>query len=221
MMNYFDKYKKILTSQGSNLGEFVINNSKASAHQSFINSPTVKEVIVDNIKDRAIVSISSKDYFDRQFLFPPDYSKAKVGSYIQFKEYIYLIMRHNDDDVYPNFHGKFCNEDFLVPLKTERVKVTTNNGYTYKDVVTTEKVPIVVDSKGYSIADNAVLPLPEGRVVMYMQYKPLYLEKIKINYEFELFKTKYKISDIQLDNVFKDSGYLTLSAQRVVGTDEA
>lgn len=220
-MDYFDKYKKILSSQGSNLGEFVINNSKSSAHQSFINSPTVKDVIVDEVPDRAIVSISSKDFFDRQFLFPPDYDKAKLGSYIKFKDYTYLIMRTNDDDVYPNFHGKFCNEDFLIAMKTERVKVSTGNGYTYKNVTETESVPIVVDSKGYSIADNAVLPLPEGRVVMYMQYKPIYLEKIKINYEFELFKTKYKISDIQLDNVYKDSGYLTLSAQRVVGTDEA
>lgn len=220
-MDYFDKYKKVLSSQGSNLGEFVINNSKSSAHQSFINSPTVKDVIVDEVPDRAIVSISSKDFFDRQFLFPPDYDKAKLGSYIKFKDYTYLIMRTNDDDVYPNFHGKFCNEDFLIAMKTERVKVSTGNGYTYKNVTETESVPIVVDSKGYSIADNAVLPLPEGRVVMYMQYKPIYLEKIKINYEFELFKTKYKISDIQLDNVYKDSGYLTLSAQRVVGTDEA
>lgn len=220
-MDYFDKYKKILSSQGSNLGEFVINNSKSSAHQSFINSPTVKDVIVDEVPDRAIVSISSKDFFDRQFLFPPDYDKAKLGSYIKFKDYTYLIMRTNDDDVYPNFHGKFCNEDFLIAMKTERVKVSTGNGYTYKNVTETESVPIVVDSKGYSIADNAVLPLPEGRVVMYMQYKPIYLEKIKINYEFELFKTKYKISDIQLDNVYKDFGYLTLSAQRVVGTDEA
>lgn len=220
-MDYFDKYKKILSSQGSNLGEFVINNSKSSAHQSFINSPTVKDVIVDEVPDRAIVSISSKDFFDRQFLFPPDYDKAKLGSYIKFKDYTYLIMRTNDDDVYPNFHGKFCNEDFLIAMKTERVKVSTGNGYTYKNVTETESVPIVVDSKGYSIADNAVLPLPEGRVAMYMQYKPIYLEKIKINYEFELFKTKYKISDIQLDNVYKDSGYLTLSAQRVVGTDEA
>lgn len=216
-MDYLDKYKKTLTSQGATSGEYVINNSKLSAKRSFYNSPTLRDVIVDNKEDKAIVSISSKDYFDRQFLFPPDYDGASVGSYIKYKDYTYLIMRANDDDIYPNFIGKFCNEDFSVPMGIERVKVTTPNGYRYKEVVQTEDVPIVVDSKGYAISDNAVLPLPEGRVVIYMKHKPIYLEKIKLNYEFELFNTKYQISDIRLDNVYADEGYIILSAQRVVG----
>lgn len=38
----------------------------------------------------------------------------------------------------------------------------------------------MVDVKGYSIADNAILPLTEGRVIIYMKYSKEYLEKLNL-----------------------------------------
>ena len=129
-------------------------------------------------------------------------------------------MKSNDDDIYPNLHAKLCNEDFKLPLNITKKKVSTGRGgYTYVDQLETKDIPIVVDVKGYSIADNAILPLTEGRVIIYMKYSKEYLEKIKLNYEFELFNDSYKITDIQTDNIINHQGYIVLSAQKVVETN--
>ena len=216
-MNYFERYKAINTPYGNQHSDHVINYSKESAKRIFLQSPTLTNVEVNNTPNvPSIVSIYQKDFFDRTFLLEPDSQYAVVGNYFKYKNYTYLIMKSNDNEIYPNLYGKLCNEDFLVPIETKKIKVQGTRGDTYKFEHVTEKVPIVVDVKGYSIADNAILPLTEGRVVIYMQFKPLYVDKVKLNYEFELFNDAYKITDIQLDKVINDTGYIVLSAQKVV-----
>lgn len=218
-MNYFDRYKAINTPYGSQHSDHVIGYSKESAKRIFFQSPTLENIDVNEVKNiPSVVSIYQKDFFDRTFLLEPDSEHAKIGNYFKYKNYTYLIMKSNDNEIYPNLYGKLCNEDFLVPIETKKIQVQGHRGSTFKYEYVTEKVPIVVDVKGYSIADNAILPLTEGRVVMYMQYKPLYVEKIKLNYEFELFNDSYKITDIQLDKVIDEAGYIVLSAQKVVET---
>ncbi|PXA11768.1 hypothetical protein DD899_13540, partial [Staphylococcus pseudintermedius] len=91
-----------------------------------------------------------------------------------------------------------------------------NGEFTYKYEYEYESIPIVVDVKGYSISDNAILPLTEGRVIIYMRYESRYLNHVTLNYEFELFNDTYKITDIQLDKVVGDEGYIALSAQKAV-----
>lgn len=217
-MNYFERYKAINTPYGTSHSNHVISYSKESAKRIFYQSPTLTNISVNDTPNiSSIVSLYQKDFFDRTFLFEPDSEHANVGNYLKYKSYTYLVMKTNDDDIYPIVYGKLCNEDFLVPIETKKEKVVGARGVvTYKDVHVTEKVPIVVDVKGYSIADNAILPLTEGRVVIYMQYKPLYVDKVKLNYEFELFNDSYKITDVQLDKVIDEVGYIVLSAQKVV-----
>lgn len=216
-MDYFERYKTVNTPYGETQASHTINYAKESARRSFYNSPTLSRIKVNNsIKEVAsLVSIYQKEFFDRTFLFEPDSEHAVVGNYYHHRGYTYLAMRSKDDDIYPDMYAKLCNEDFKVPIETKKIPVQGTRGTTYKTEVVTENVPIVVDVKGYSIADNAVLPLTEGRVVMYMQYKPLYVEKIQLNYEFEMFNDAYKISDIQLDKVVNGEGYIVLSAQKV------
>lgn len=218
-MDYFERYKAVNTPYGHSQRKHVYKYNIDSARRAFLQSPTLSDVVVDNEPTTSIVSIYQKDFYDRQFLFEPESIHAKVGAYIEYRNKTYLILRGNDNDIYPNMYGKLCNEDFLVPMGIEKKIVKGARGNTIKEVITTKKVPIVVDVKGYSIADNAILPLAEGRVIIYMQYKPIYVEKIKINYEFELFNDAYVISDVQLDKITNDEGYLVLSAQKVVEDD--
>lgn len=219
-MDYFERYKNINMPYGTDLSSHVINASKDSALRTFLSSPTLSDIYVDSIPTQSVVSNYSGDFFERTFLFEPDSDLAKVGNYIEHRGYTYLTMKSNDDDIYPNLYAKLCNEDFKLPLNITKKKVSTGRGgYTYIDQLETKDIPIVVDVKGYSIADNAILPLTEGRVIIYMKYSKEYLEKIKLNYEFELFNDSYKITDIQTDNIINHQGYIVLSAQKVVETN--
>lgn len=215
-MNYFDKYKAVNMPYGNTLAEHTITASKDSAYRSFISSPTLKQVEINGTTQNSIVSIYQRDYFDRTFLLEPDTKYADLGNYIKYKNYTYLIMKSNDDDIYPTLYGKLCNEDFKIPIKTVKKKIVDHRGnVSYNNEIEYENVPIVADVKGYSISDNAVLPLTEGRVIIYIQYKQIYVDKIQLNYEFELFNDAYKISDIQLEKIVNEKGYITLSAQKV------
>lgn len=218
-MNYFERYKVANMPYGNDLSSHIINASKESALRSFLSSPTLSEVKVNGFKTKSIVSVYSGDFFDRTFLFEPDSEHAKIGNYIKFKNYTYLTMKSNDNEIYPNLNGKLCNEDFKLPVGVTKKKVQTGRGYTYVDEYETIDIPIVVDVKGYSVADNAVFPLTEGRVIIYMRYTESYLKYVALNYEFELFKDAYKITDIQTDRVVNDEGYIVLSAQKVVETN--
>ncbi|EHT3675936.1 hypothetical protein ACJVV8_04510 [Staphylococcus pseudintermedius] len=216
-MDYFERYKKVNTSYGITLSQHVIEASRQSAARSFYSSPTLTDIKVNGEKAKSVVSIYQKDFFDRTFLFPPDSEHAKIGNYIEHRNYTYLVMRSNDNDIYPNLYGKLCNEDFKLPTEKKKVKVKGHNGaFTYKYEYEYESIPIVVDVKGYSISDNAILPLTEGRVIIYMRYESRYLNHVTLNYEFELFNDTYKITDIQLDKVVGDEGYIALSAQKAV-----
>lgn len=216
-MDYFERYKKVNTSYGLSIADHTIEASKQSALRSFLSSPTLSDVQVNDEYTKSVVSIYQKDYFDRTFLFEPDSEYAIVGNYVKYKGLTYLLLKSNDNEIYPNMYGKICNEDFKLPLNKTRVKVKTPRGsFTYKDEYTYKDVPVVVDVKGYSIADNAILPLTEGRVIIYLQYKPSYLDSLTLNYEFELFNDLYKVTDIQLDRVVGNEGYIVLSAQKAV-----
>lgn len=215
-MNYFEKYKAVNTPYGNTLADHTITASKESALRSFVSSPTLKQVEINDVEQNSIVSIYQRDYFDRTFLLEPNSQYADLGNYIKFNNYTYLVMKSNDDDIYPTLYGKLCNEDFKVPIKKIKKKIVDHRGNAkYIDEIEYITVPIVADVKGYSISDNAVLPLTEGRVIIYLQYKQEYVDKIQLNYEFELFNDAYKISDIQLENIVNNKGYITLSAQKV------
>lgn len=216
-MNYFEKYKAVNTPYGTTLPSHVNNYSKKSARRTFLQSPTLSQIQINESEEEvnSVVSVYGKDFFDRTFLFEPDSEHAKLGNYAHHRGYTYLFLKSNDNDIYPNMYAKLCNEDFKVPIETRKILVPTTRGTTYKTEYVYKNVPIVIDVKGYSIADNAVLPLTEGRVIIYMQYQPIYVEKITLNYEFEIFNDKYKISDIQLDKVINGEGYIVLSAQKV------
>lgn len=220
-MNYFERYQAANMPYGDNISDHIINASKRSALRSFLSSTTLSNVQVnDGDFVKSLVSVYSGDFFDRTFLFEPESKHAKVGNYIKFKDYTYLTMKSNDNEIYPNLKGKLCNEDFKLPIGIVKRKVSTpRGGYTYVNEEETINIPIVVDVKGYSVSDNAVLPLPVGRVNMYLGYSPKYMEHLSINYEFELFQNTYKITDIQTDNIINEVGYLAVSAQKVVDND--
>lgn len=219
-MNYFERYKKVNTSYGLTIADHTIEASKQSALRSFLSSPTLSDVRVNDEDAKSVVSIYQKDFFDRIFLFEPDSQHAKTGNYVDYKTRTYLLLKSNDNEIYPNMYGKLCNEDFKLPIGKTRVKIKTQRGgFTYKEEYQYKNIPVVVDVKGYSIADNAILPLTEGRVIIYLQYKPEYLKYLVLNYEFELFNDLYKVTDVQLDRVIGDEGYIVLSAQKAVETE--
>lgn len=221
-MNYFDRYKRINTPYGTTLSSHVLEASKQSALRSFLSSPTLSNVEVNGEESLSVVSVYQKDFYDRTFLFKPDAKEARVGNYIKHRGYTYLTLKSNDNDIYPNLLAKLCNEDFKLPTGKKRVKVSGRNGsFTYRDKYTFKHIPIVVDVKGYSIADNAILPLTEGRVIIYLRYEKDFLKYLNLNYEFEIFNDAYKITDIQLDKVIDHEGYIVLSAQKAVEVEHA
>ncbi len=218
-MDYLDRYKAMNTPYGTSIPEHTRNFSIDAARRFVLNSPTLYKVTINETETQAIVSNYQRDYFDRTFLLEPESPLADIGNYVKYRNYTYLIMKTNDDDIYPNLYGKLCNDTFLVPIETRKIPVVGSRGTTYKYEYVTKEVPIVVDVKGYSIADNAILPLAEGRIVIYMQYQPNYIKQIPLNHQFNIFNDEYKITDIQLDKVINEKGYIVLSAQKVSETN--
>lgn len=217
-MNYLEHYKKRVTLNGDTSTEASINRSKEDFNRRFKTSPSYYLSSIDGEPIDTIVN-TTRDYNIKLVNFRHDYT-VRVGSVVNYKGENYLIMEKDKDEIYVKAKMELCNNVFQIETGRERTLVGENEhgAPVFREEVTYRQEPCIVREKFYSTNDNAQLPLPEGHLLIVMQYQEA--PNISINSEFTLYGKKYSISDVGYTSVINGEGTMEISAEREVQKNE-
>lgn len=201
---------------GSNAVEAQLNEAIKSFEREFDTSPSFHQVDIDGVVVDTIINKTNR-HDEKLVNFRHGY-KPEVGSVIRFKDDDYLLMEKDEDEIYRFGTMKRCNYNITIDTGTERVfdGFDHRGAPQYITIPNEKKVPVIITSKYYSSNDNAQLPLPEGKISMFMKYvSDSYIE---INKEFTIFDRLYEVADVNLTEVIKENGIKEVVLERKVST---
>lgn len=232
-MSIYDAYRARVQAISYTSQDDLIASTKRQAHASMMDSPNlvvVKNMVLEEQEDKTFI-LSAREYkpsivsdvdsfYKRKVLFTPD-GGIPLGSYLEHRDKTYLVMKVNDDDIYPGAEMEFCNYEIEIKGAETRVQVGVDSFKRPQwSIITPEySIPCVATSKIYSIIDNSQLPLPEGAMNVYVQYNENIV--IPVNHKFEVHGDTYKVTTVSKINLLKDRsgglvGYLEIRGQRWV-----
>lgn len=221
-MSYFDVYKSRLKAYGNSSDEVTINTSKYIVNKSFDDSLFSTVISIDGVNIDVIVNQGNVSD-EKTVLLRPD-KVVNKGAIAIIEGLNYLIIDFDTNKVYPIAKAKLCNSTF--PIKTNKtlVQKTDQNGNPvydrFGDPVYIEvggelvNEPCIVETTFLSRDQNTQLPLPEGRIHITLKYQKA--DCLKINYEFNMYNSRYKIYDIDYTKTISETGLMTIIANKVV-----
>lgn len=210
-MIHFDKYVKRLNRKGSNATQAEINKSRMITEAKFDTSPSYYNVDIDGEMVDTIINRTAN--FDvKRVNFKYDYPVVK-GSIVSFKEDKYLITEIDRDEVYSFANMEKCNGLFPLEYVEDVVVGRKPSGEPIiEQRKTIKEEPCIAKTTYYSTNENAQLPLPVGRLNIFMKYQKA--DNLKENSRFVLFNDTYSISSIQTIQVQDGVGIVEISAER-------
>lgn len=121
-----------------------------------------------------------------------------------------------DNKVYRKAEMKLCNSTF--PIQSNKTQVLVGHDSEgrpiYDEQLNETLIPCVVTDKYYENDLNDKINLPEGRLLIAIQFQSF--DMVKENYEFNMYNSRYKIIGIDYTKVVNNKGVLTIQADRVV-----
>lgn len=231
-MHKYQAYISRVKPDGITFSDDTRNSTKRQAFESIMSSSTLslvdEMVLVEQLdktyklelKETKPSIVSDIDsFYKRRILFTPD-TNIRLGSYIEHRDKMYLLTKVNDDDIYPDAEMEFCNYEFLIKGKEDKIQIGMNEFNKPKYEYFTQPdftIPCVATSKQYSALDNSQMPLPTGAVYVYIPYHEKVI--VPVNYEFNIHGDNYKVSSSSKINVLKDQwgnsqGYIEIRGQR-------
>lgn len=217
----FEAYKKRLGALGANRQEMTDNVTKINQHNMLLNSPSKREVKVnDEDAMRPCLVSDVETFYKRRFLFLPE-TEVSLGDYIYYENKIYLTTDKKTGDIYPESFADFCDKVIEVSLGKTRVdtgKVDFQGRPIYKEEEIVENVPVHTTTKVYSALSNQPISLPTGAIIVKLPYKKEF--KIPLNYVVEVDEKEYRVMDIIYNKLSELEGIIELHAQREVVTRE-
>ncbi|MFO1442802.1 hypothetical protein KDN24_06185 [Bacillus sp. Bva_UNVM-123] len=221
-MNYIDRYIHRLKSKGDNMSTSLINRSKRKTNDQFHTSPSYSIVKVNGIETDSIVN-NTKEYTEKQIFFKPDVIKD-IGSIVEYKEKTYLLMRFIENEIYPTATLRLCNSTFPIETNKTPVLMRDEDGNPKKDKYNRPILspssglpinkPCIVETKYYFNNRNEQVTLPEDRIMVTLKYQEA--PNIEINEEFEMYKSRFRITFIDYSKVVNTVGVMTLTGERVM-----
>lgn len=217
----FEAYKKRMGALGANRQEMTDNVTKINQHNMLINSPSKREVKVnDEDAMRPCLVSDVETFYKRRFLFLPE-TEVRLGDYIYYENKIYLTTDKKTGDIYPESFADFCDKVIEVSLGKIRIdtgEVDYQGRPVYKEEEIIEDVPANTSTKVYSALSNQPISLPTGAIIIKIPYKEEY--DIPLNHVIELDKKEYRVMDRLYNVLTPEEGIIELHAQREVVTRE-
>lgn len=217
-MDSLDKYARRVRLTGRSTVEASIKESIRVMEELFHTSPSFYEVKIDEETVDTIIN-KTNNYDVKLIHFRKSY-KPVVGSIISFKDDKYLLMEKDEDEVYSFGKMEKCN--YLIKIQTSEEKIVIGyderNRPIYDTVANYKDEPCILRDKYYSSNDNTQLPLPEGKLEIYIKHQKAL--NIKINEDISIHDKIYKISDISYIEVIDGEGVTKIYAERREDADE-
>lgn len=222
-----ESYRKRVLSEGKNIQEATVFETKKQQVDYILDSPSRKDVIINMDERNILPSIPSDiDTFEiRRFLFMPD-MKVYMGDYICHDGFVYLAMNQTTDKIFPQVIARNCNFDFPIGIREDSVQIGTkpNGEPIMKTKITHMVKPCVMTSKIYDIVSNSQVNLPAGSMSVYLPY--VEGEQLPVlNQSIDYKHAQYKVTDLIFEKVILfngvcEKGYIEVRLQRVMNTHD-
>lgn len=178
------------------------------------------EITVNGIISKALITskFSSSDGTEKNIVGKiTDIVRGNVILVNETNENWLITSLPKDNKVYRKAVIKFCNS--LFPLRTGTTKVLIGNDPNtgrpiYSEEVAYTNEPCIAESQYSKSSDVNQFAIPEGRIVITMKYQTS--ESLVIDYEFDMYGNKYKVSDFDYTSVIDDKGIMKIIAEKVV-----
>ncbi|MCM3110034.1 hypothetical protein [Lederbergia lenta] len=152
-------------------------------------------------------------------------SDIERGSLLEIEGNQWLIFSLPDDNkIFRKANIRLCNSTFRLEFDKTTVLMRDEEGNLVLDkyerpipIEVEGKVvdePCIVESKYYFNNRNEQITLPEDRILVSMKYQEV--NNIGINKEFDLYKSKFRITFIDYSKVVNGTGVMTLTGERVM-----
>lgn len=212
-MDIFEEYSKKMNMSNRSNTDAVIENSREDIEIKFDTSPSFYQVDIDGELTDTIIN-KTNDFNIKQIHFRYEYT-PRIGSIISYDNKKHLLLETDRDELYSFGKMEECNSS--IDIQTEEVEKILI-GYDqdgrpqYEEKVVLIPEPCVVRDTYYSASENAQIPMPEGKLEIFAQHKPML--NIKVNEELKMYGKTFKIADISYVNVVNDVGYIKIHAER-------
>lgn len=140
------------------------------------------------------------------------------GNLLKLEGDDWLVTTHPEDNrIYRKAEIKLCNSTF--PIESDKTPVLIGRDpktgrpiYDYQSTITYE--PCVVETKYFFNNRNEQITLPEDRVMISIKYHND--TNLEINKEFDLYKTRFRITFVDYSKVVNHKGIITITGERVM-----
>jgi hypothetical protein len=142
-----------------------------------------------------------------------------IGSIVEHDSKTWLVPSHIDDiKIYVKGIIRLCNSILTIPGDTTKTQTGTDSmgRPIYSETTSpSTSLPCIAESKVYMSQDQEPINLPNGRLVVTIPFTDN--GKIKLNFEFDMYGNRYKISHLDRSQVIGTVGILQLTADLVQG----
>jgi hypothetical protein len=217
-MSYLDIYRQRILASGEKSSDTVVNASKQTIKNNFNNSLFSESVLINGIQYDGIVTQGELSD-DKKLLLMPD-RQIDTGSVVELKSKFYLVMDFQSEgiyEVYPSATLKLTNSTY--PIKTgsknkELLDYDKLGKPIYSYIYEINKnVPCIVEVGTITTDTDAQLVIPKNTMYITLQYQQS--DTLVYDYEFTMYKNKYKIVDFDYTKVIGEKGILKIIAERV------
>lgn len=194
--------------------EFTLNATSAF-EEVLLNSPESYLIEINDSPSLAIVQDLDNRTL-KNLLTRLD--SVRRGDLISYKNHKWLIIEHVDDNkMYQSCEIKLCNNTFTLQEAGTKEVEAGRNKYgqpIYETIVTPEvSLPCIVDTTVSTSGDSEPIRLPENQLNITIPFTNH--ENLKLNHEFMMYETKYKVIGFDKTHSINGIGLLIIKAERV------
>lgn len=213
-MNYFERYKARMNAQGVSTEDALINRTKHYISSVFRDSPFSSIVIIDEEEHDAII-VPGKNSTEKKIVFMPD-EQIKRGAIVEFENKTWLLLDVDDNLIYPVGNIKLCNNYLILQSESVRQIIGYDNvGRPIYEEIQGEAVsiPCVAETQLYIPDDDNPINLSNDRLVLVIPYTDN--PALKVDTVFTMYGLNYKITGLDMTNVFENQGIIKVLSERV------
>jgi hypothetical protein len=140
-----------------------------------------------------------------------------IGDYIKYKDLFYLNVHLSEErETYWSSKARLCNSTFPIQTNKTSVLVGTDDygrpEYEYAESIKQE--PCIVEPRYFFKGMTDQMTNPQDSIAVTLKYQES--DSLQENHEFDMYKSKYKITFIDYSKVINGKGVITVTGERVI-----
>jgi hypothetical protein len=215
-MSYLDKYRSRLNAYGISSQDSTMTDSKSILDDSIDSSPLKSTIQINGIDVNVLITQGKNaNYKDVVFKSGADYVTGEIAVMGGDN---WLLTEIKPNLIHKTAVVQLCNSTLTIPGDTTKTQTGTDSmgRPIYSETTSpSTSLPCIAESKVYMSQDQEPINLPNGRLLVTIPFTNN--GKIKLNFEFDMYGNRYKVSHLDRSRVIGTVGILQLTADLVQG----